>query len=59
MTLKQVLNNKNFEKEFDIKIINNDTPISFTTQDYKVIEGVPCYTDARQKGKSGSSSSNN
>ncbi len=53
MTLRQALNNKNFEKEFDIKIINNDTPISFTTKDYKVIEGLPYYTDARQKGKSG------
>ena len=53
ITLKQAMDNKNFENEFDVKIINNDIPISFTDEDYKVIEGVPYYTDARQNGKSG------
>lgn len=54
MTLNQVLNNKNFDNEFDVKVINNDIPISFTDEDYEVIEGVPHYTDAKQNGRSGS-----
>lgn len=54
ITLEQVLNNKNFEKEFNSIIINNDKPISFKKEDYKVIEGEPIYTDTKKNGRSGS-----
>lgn len=53
MTLNQALNNKNFENEFEVIVINNDKPISFTDEDYKVVEGSPYYTDAKKYGKSG------
>ena len=54
ITLEQVLNNKNFEQEFNSIIINNDKPITLTKDDYKVIEGEPIYTDAKKNGRSGS-----
>lgn len=30
MTLNQALNNKNFENEFEVIVINNDKPINWT-----------------------------
>ena len=54
VTLNQVLNNKDFENEFDVIIINDDIPVSFTKEDYNVKEGEPQYTDAEKEGRSGS-----
>lgn len=54
VTLKQALNNKNFENELNAIDINNGIPISFTDDDYNVIEGNPQYTDSVENGKSGS-----
>ena len=53
MTLEEVLSNKFFENEFNEITINNNKPISFSKEDYEVIEGIPYYTDAKQNGKSG------
>ena len=54
VTLKQAINNKNFEKELNVIDINNGIPISLNKDDYNVIEGKPKYTDANKNGKSGS-----
>ena len=54
VTLKQAINNKNFENELKAIDINNGIPISLTDDDYNVIEGKPKYTDANEYGKSGS-----
>lgn len=51
VTLKQALNNKNFENELKAIDINNGIPISFTDDDYNVIEGNPQYTDSVENGK--------
>ena len=48
VTLNQVLNNKDFENEFDVIVINDDIPVSFTKEDYNVKEGEPQYTDAEK-----------
>lgn len=45
MTIEQVMNNENFDKELDVIVINNNRPITFTKEDYEVIEGIPRYTD--------------
>ncbi len=54
MTIEQVMNNKNFDKELGIIVINNNRPITFTKEDYEVIEGIPRYTDSKKEGRSGS-----
>lgn len=54
VTLKQLLNNKNFENELEAIDINNGIPITFTDCDYNVIEGRPKYTDSSLNGRSGS-----
>ena len=54
MTIEQVMNNANFENEFDVVVINNNKPFSFTKEDYEVIEGIPRYTDSNKEGRSGS-----
>ena len=53
ITLEQVLNNKNFEKEFEAITINNDIPITLTDADYKTPEGSPLYTNSEKEGRSG------
>ena len=52
VTLEQVLNNKNFNNEYDVITINNDKPFTFTEKDYKTIEGLPRYTDSEKAGRS-------
>ena len=54
VTLKQAINNENFEKELKAIDINRGIPISLTDDDYNVIEGKPKYTDSNANGKSGS-----
>lgn len=54
MTIEQVMNNENFDNEFDVIIVNNNKPISFTKEDYEVVEGIPRYTDSDKEGRSGS-----
>lgn len=53
VTLDDVLNRRNFEEETNVIIINNDKPISLTKKDYKIIEGMPQYTNADKNGRSG------
>lgn len=54
ITLKQAINNENFENELKPIDINNGIPISLTDDDYNVVEGKPKYTDSYKNGKSGS-----
>ena len=53
ITLKQLLDNKKFDEEFNSIIVNNDKPISLKKEDYDVIEGEPKYTNAKENGRSG------
>ena len=52
ITIEQVLNNRNFDNEYDVITINNDKPFTFTEKDYKTIEGLPQYTDSEKAGRS-------
>lgn len=54
MTIEDALNNKDFEHEYEIIIVNNNKPFTFTKEDYKVAEGEPHYTDAIKNKRSGS-----
>ena len=54
ITIEEAMDNKNFDQEFKVITINNNKPISFTKDDYKVVEGEPKYTNAEEKGRSGS-----
>lgn len=56
MTLEEALSNKNFEKEYGVIIINNNKPVTFTKEDYRVKEGEPHYTDAIKNKRSGKAS---
>ena len=51
--LKNIINDKDFEKKFDEIIVNDNIPFTFDKQDYEVKEGKPQYTDANKFGKSG------
>lgn len=53
ITLEDVLNDKDFRKRFHEIIINNNRPISITENEYKITEGKPKYTDAKNAGRSG------
>lgn len=53
MTIEEALNNKDFEKEYEVIIVNNDKPFTFTKDDYKTIEGIPYYTDGIKNRRSG------
>ncbi len=52
MTIEQILNNKNFENEYNAITINNNKPFTFIEKDYKIVEGLPQYTDAEKAGRS-------
>lgn len=51
--LKDIIENKNFENEFQALIINNDKTFTISKEDYLVKEGYPEYTDSNKFGKSG------
>ena len=51
--LKDIIENKNFENEFNSLIINNDKPFTINKEDYLVKEGYPEYTYSNKFGKSG------
>lgn len=54
MTIEEALNNKNFENEYGVIIVNNDKPFTFTKEDYEIVEGRPSYTNAKKNKRSGS-----